>query len=243
MSVAAVIEFERRQAREIELGFRRCAWPAPWRQSWLPLGRSPAHRAATASVASRLGGRVGRFALGLDLLARPALQKTFRGIVPVRHRSSLRVAGGRRPSEFRVRPVALALHEHLLDMVLGDERRNRVADDVRHRHRLDDVVAGLRHAFALGRIGGHEIKRVGRLGAGFAQHHPQAPASRLRGCRDSSRSRCDAVRPSPAPHRTSRARHRRRARSTAACPAGRPAPWSAARCSRSTGSRPSRARR
>ena len=63
-----------------------------------------------------------------DFLARPALQKLFLGLIPARHHSSLRVVRRTPPGRFAVRPVALALHEHLIDMVFGDESDNRFAD-------------------------------------------------------------------------------------------------------------------
>src|SRR4029079_515803 len=79
--------------RQIELGFRRRLVRG------LGVIRVRHGRADFSERRSVFGGR---FALGVDFLARPALQKTFRGFVAVRHRSSLDVAGGRRPSESRV---------------------------------------------------------------------------------------------------------------------------------------------
>ena len=212
---------ERRQAREIEFGLRRGCRPATWRRSSRRARASRSRRGDVVGV--RLGGRVGRFALGLDLLARPALQETFRrnrrgpsSLVPSRR--------GRAASErLRVGPVALALHEHLLDMVLGDEGRNRVA----HRR---PASAPARRCCCRPRScprprpdrrSRDRARRAARRR--FRAAPPTAPASRWRDCRDSWRSRCGAARPSPARHRMSRARRRRRAWSTAACPAGRPA--------------------
>ena len=60
-------------------------------------------------------------------------------------------------------------------------------------------------AFALGRIGGHEVQARRAARRRFRAAPPTAPARRWRDCRDSSRSRCDAARSSPARHRTSRA--------------------------------------
>src|SRR3954468_24008816 len=55
-------------------------------------------------------------------------------------------------------PVALALEELPLDMVLGDERRNDLLNRLRHRHLLHQIGGAFGKTFAFRRIGrdGHQ---------------------------------------------------------------------------------------
>ena len=207
MSVARRDRIERRQAREVEFGNRRrligsCRHPRAHRGTAAVLRRHGISSAGARSGASRSG---------VDLLARPALRRDHRdrklsGSL-IRRPFAPRAAGV--PATSGSARSRLRLKNASLDMVLGDERRNHVAHRFRHRHRLDEIVAGLGQAFAFGRIGGHRRTAHRAARRRVAQHHPQSRRAGSRDCRDSCRSRCDAARRRRSRHRMSRARHRR----------------------------------
>ena len=223
MSVPRVIEFERRQAREIELGLRRACGCGL-------ASASPALAAArvigvAAVSASRLRG-------ASSLRARPRAcgATSASGNPPARViRRPLR-AGARRASASGSARSRLRLKNPRSTWCSATNAATVSRIDVRHRHRLDDIVAGLGHAFALGRIGGHETELVGRLGARSRAAPPTAPARRSRDCRDSSpvSVRCSSISARPGIERRALAvvgEHGPRR----ACPARRPAPRPAAR--------------
>ena len=69
--------------------------------------------------------------------------------------------------------VTLTLEERTFHMMLGDERLDGVGDGCRHRHGLDEIVAGFRVGLAFRGISrnGEHLER--RLGTGRPQHHPK----------------------------------------------------------------------
>ena len=156
--------------------------------------------------------------------ARPALEEILR----LAHACvSSRTAPRQR---FRIGAVALALDERAARH--GARRRrigNRLPHRLRHRHRFDQIVAGLgaRPRLRPDRRSPQQARRAARRRSAAAP--PTATARRSRDCRDSWPFRCGAARSRRCRHRTSRGRRRRTAWSRAAFPARRPAPRPAAR--------------
>ena len=119
--------------REIERRFglsrraRRCAAAAA-RQASRPCRRGSSRRS-------------GRQLVGLAPHACGATSAS--GNRPARSSSSSSRSRTAPRQRFRIGAIALALEERLLDMMLGDERRQRPSRiALRHRHRLDQIVAG-----------------------------------------------------------------------------------------------------
>src|SRR5262245_66189823 len=68
--------------------------------------------------------------------------------------------------------IALAFEDRALDMVLGDEGLDGRDQAWRHRHGLDQIVAGLGEGLALGGIRRDRLRLVGGFGVPRASHNP-----------------------------------------------------------------------
>ena len=72
----------------------------------------------------------------------------------------------------------LALEELLLDMVLGNEAFNRFAQDVGHRHRLNEIGACLREGFPFRGIDRDGCDCIGPGALRRAQYDPDVWGAR-----------------------------------------------------------------
>src|SRR5215831_8594441 len=73
----------------------------------------------------------------------------------------------------RIRAASLALDELSVDVVLGDEVFNRLAQHLRHGHRFDEIGGGFGESFSLGGIGGDGRHRVGPGALRRAEYDPE----------------------------------------------------------------------
>ena len=236
MSVVGGDRIDRRQCREVDV--RRIRGRSHGRRSAVGRRRRARRVRACGRRTARPRRSLRRLA-GLALAPRPARQE----ILGLAHASSsFRDAGGRARQRFRIGALLLALDERLLDMVLGDEGVNHLADRFGHRHRLDQIGAALGEGFAFARIGGDGDDLVGRLGAGRPQHHPQAGAAGREIVAILRAYRCDRGRPRRGRRRSASPRRHPRAPSRAVPPARPAAPPPAATHSRPTGFSPCGAR-
>src|SRR5215831_12398950 len=73
----------------------------------------------------------------------------------------------------RIRAASLALDELSLDVVLGDEVFNHLAQHLGHGHRFDEIGAGFGESLSLGGIGGDRRNRIGPGTLRRAEYDPQ----------------------------------------------------------------------